>query len=154
MTEQGALFDPPADAGVQHADLRGTKAGTDLHDRESFERFWNAWPANNAVYARKVAKKQCFAKWVTHCMRYEADLIVAHVEHMKSHPSWLKDGGSFIPAPLVYLNQARWDGFEIPKPKAAAPVPGPREFTDEDRRIAAEKARELKAKFGSKKVSP
>ena len=29
--------------------------------------------------------------------------------------SWRKDNGAFIPAPLVYLNQQRWDGAEIPE---------------------------------------
>jgi hypothetical protein len=29
----------------------------------------------------------------------------------------LRDGGAFIPAPKVYLNQQRWDGAEIPDVK-------------------------------------
>jgi hypothetical protein len=34
---------------------------------------------------------------------------------MKTTDAWRKDDGAFIPAPLVYLNQQRWDGAEIPE---------------------------------------
>jgi hypothetical protein len=34
---------------------------------------------------------------------------------MKTTNDWRKDNGAFIPAPLVYLNQQRWDGAEIPE---------------------------------------
>ena len=33
----------------------------------------------------------------------------------KTTNDWRKDNGAFIPAPLVYLNQQRWDGAEIPE---------------------------------------
>lgn len=36
--------------------------------------------------------------------------IVAHVERLKRSKDWVKDGGQFIPAPLVYLNNRRWEG--------------------------------------------
>ena len=31
---------------------------------------------------------------------------------MKRTPGWTKDGGQFVPSPLVYLNQRRWEGAE------------------------------------------
>jgi hypothetical protein len=34
---------------------------------------------------------------------------------MKTTEQWLKSNGAFIPAPLVYLNQQRWDGAEVPE---------------------------------------
>jgi hypothetical protein len=36
---------------------------------------------------------------------------------MKTTDQWRKDNGAYIPAPLVYLNQQRWDGAEIPEIK-------------------------------------
>jgi hypothetical protein len=33
----------------------------------------------------------------------------------KTTEQWLKNFGVYIPAPLVYLNQKRWDGAEIPQ---------------------------------------
>jgi hypothetical protein len=34
---------------------------------------------------------------------------------MKTTDAWKKSDGAFIPAPLVYINQMRWDGAEIPE---------------------------------------
>jgi acyl-CoA thioesterase FadM len=34
---------------------------------------------------------------------------------MKTTDQWRLKDGAFIPAPLVYLNQQRWDGAEIPE---------------------------------------
>jgi hypothetical protein len=40
-------------------------------------------------------------------------LILAHVESLKLSQSWRKNGGEFVPAPLVYLNNKRWEGAEL-----------------------------------------
>ena len=34
---------------------------------------------------------------------------------MKTTDQWKKNDGAFIPAPLVYINQMRWDGAEVPE---------------------------------------
>ncbi|RTL02968.1 MAG: hypothetical protein EKK59_00970, partial [Neisseriaceae bacterium] len=78
---------PPADAGG------------------AFARFWDAWPK----HIRKVARSQCEAKWKAKGCDAMADRIVASVEAHKLSDSWRKDGGAFIPAPLVWLNQSRWE---------------------------------------------
>jgi hypothetical protein len=70
-----------------------------------FERFWQSWPAHH----RKAAKAQCLRKWTANGCEEMADRIVAHVEASKASDPWRKDGGAFIPAPLVYLNQARYE---------------------------------------------
>lgn len=77
----------------------------------SFEQFWAAWPRST----RKGAKSSCKAKWDKLKLDIQADQIVKHVEWMKTTDQWLKNNGEFIPAPLVYLNQQRWDGAEIPE---------------------------------------
>ena len=41
-----------------------------------------------------------------------AEQIVSHVERMAATPDWTKEGGAYVPAPLVYLNQRRWDGAD------------------------------------------
>ena len=78
-----------------------------------FERFWSAWPK----HPRKGAKAACLAKWTKTYCETQADQIVKHVEWMKTTEQWRKDNGAYIPAPLVYLNQQRWDGAEIPEIK-------------------------------------
>jgi len=76
-----------------------------------FDRFWKAYPSN----PRKGAKKQCEQKWAKCLCEHSADQIIKHVEWMKTTEQWLKSNGAFIPAPLVYLNQQRWDGAEVPE---------------------------------------
>jgi hypothetical protein len=77
----------------------------------SFDRFWQAWPKST----RKGAKSQCLKVWnKTYCESC-ADQIIKHVEWMKTTDQWRSNNGAFIPAPLVYLNQQRWDGAEIPE---------------------------------------
>jgi hypothetical protein len=78
-----------------------------------FERFWAAWPRSE----RKVSKSLCQKKWAKLGLDLQAEEIIKHVEYMKTTDSWLKSNGQFIPAPLVYLNQMRWDGAEIPEVK-------------------------------------
>ena len=82
-----------------------------------FERFWKAWPAST----RKGAKSECRKKWKKHYCETQTDQIIKHVEWLKTTEQWIKSNGAFIPAPLVYLNQQRWDGAEVPeiKPKEA-----------------------------------
>ena len=76
-----------------------------------FDRFWAAWPKS----PRKGGKSECQKKWVKHYCETQTDQIVKHVEWLKTTEQWLKSNGAFIPAPLVYLNQQRWDGAEIPE---------------------------------------
>jgi hypothetical protein len=73
-----------------------------------FERFWQAWPRS----PRKEARGECLKAWQKAKAEPAADLVVAHVERLKASPGWSKQGGEFIPAPLVYLNQRRWEGAE------------------------------------------
>jgi hypothetical protein len=72
-----------------------------------------------------------------------------HLAWMKTTEQWLKANGAFIPAPLVYLNQQRWDGAEIPEPE-----PPPQQFKSEalvkieqDRQKAAPMPAEIRAKI-------
>jgi hypothetical protein len=75
-----------------------------------FDRFWVAYPTG----PRKGGKKQCQEKWLKYLCEHSADQIIKHVIWMKTTEQWLKSNGAFIPAPLVYLNQQRWDGAEVP----------------------------------------
>lgn len=82
-----------------------------------FPEFWDAWPKS----PRKVAKQQCLDKWAKLGCALNAEHIRAHVEWMKTQADWIKDNGSFICAPLVYLNQQRWVDWEAPKPVPKQP---------------------------------
>jgi hypothetical protein len=73
---------------------------------EGFKTFWETWPKSS----RKGGRKPCLKKWVESDYEKDAAQIVAHVRAMKAGEQWRED--KFIPAPMVYLNQARWDGAE------------------------------------------
>jgi len=77
----------------------------------TFEDFWNAWPKS----VRKGGKSTCLAKWNKLKLDTQADHIIKHVTWMKTTDAWKKADGAFIPAPLVYINQMRWDGAEVPE---------------------------------------
>lgn len=73
-----------------------------------FTAFWNAWPTTT----RKEAKGRCLEAWKRARAEPDADAVLAHVESLKASDSWREGNGKFIPAPLVYLNQRRWEGAE------------------------------------------
>jgi hypothetical protein len=81
---------------------------------EGFELFWKTWPRNSERYSRKGAKSQCLKVWIKGHHESQTETIVAHVRWLATTHAWLQEGGAYIPAPLVYLNQQRWDGAEIP----------------------------------------
>lgn len=82
---------------------------TDLFE-SGFDKFWAIWPK----HPRKGGKSKCQQVWnKTYCESC-ADQIVKHIAWMLTTDAWRKDAGAYIPAPLVYLNQQRWDGAEIP----------------------------------------
>lgn len=82
----------------------------------SFDQFWAAWPSNTVGgYQRKAAKSMCAAKWAKMSYDSQLETILRHIHWLKTTPDWLKDRGAFIPMPITYLNQQRWDGCEIPE---------------------------------------
>lgn len=109
-----------------------------------FDKFWAAWPRST----RKGGKSECQKKWVKLYCETHADQIIKHVEWMKTTDQWRKSDGAFIPAPLVYLNQQRWDGAEIPEEKPATEYIDPAlRKIDEDRKKAVPIPPEIKAKM-------
>jgi len=102
----------------------------------AFERFWSAWPKHR----RQRAKKQCLAAWRKRHLAKYADQIMAVLEADKKSHGWTKDGGEFIPAPLVWLNGDRWDcdldSLNAPATGEIGGLPAPRNPTSEELDIA------------------
>jgi hypothetical protein len=63
---------------------------------------------------------------------------------MKTTDAWMKQNGAFIPAPLVYLNQQRWDGAEIPESRV---VVNPLVKMEEERKKAVPMPSDIKARL-------
>jgi hypothetical protein len=74
-----------------------------------FDTFWSAWPK----HFRKQSRGSCKTVWVKKALEPRSAEILAHLEGLKSSDQWRDQ--QFIPAPLVYLNQERWDGAEAPQ---------------------------------------
>lgn len=89
---------------------RRSGSGQENPNPAEFDRFWDVWPAHH----RKADRMKCAKVWVAQKLAFKADAIVVHVEGMKASEPWRKQGGEFIPAPLVYLNKKSWE----------APIPG------------------------------
>lgn len=116
-------------------------------DLPGFNRWWAAWPANKpGGYSRKAAKSQCLAIWARCHHETQAETIVRHVEWLKTTADWLKDNGSFIPMPITYLRQQRWDGAEIPEPPAAVVENDTQAYLRKEAEHRARAAAEAKAR--------
>lgn len=103
---QAPRADPSSSSSssVKKQNLKHSSASAD-HGDLRFEEFWQAWPHTE----RRVAKAECRKKWRLRGLDACADVILRHVEAMKSTRQWT-DG--YEPAPLTYLNQRRWEDGE------------------------------------------
>lgn len=76
---------------------------------EMFEGFWKSYPG-----PRKIDKKKCFAKFArilkssSNGVKVFNDIMNGLDRWMKTD-TWMKNGGQFICAPLVWLNNERWN---------------------------------------------
>ena len=107
-----------------------------------FDLFWKAWPSS----PRKGAKAACLKVWAKTYCETQTDQIVKHLAWMKTTEQWLKANGAFIPAPLVYLNQQRWDGAEIPEVKCTETA---LEAIEKSRAMSVPMPEEFKAKLAA-----
>lgn len=68
-------------------------------DRD-FERFWSAYP-------RKVGKQAARKAFVRAGVPLER--LLSALERQRGDPQWQREQGRFIPNPVTWLNQARWE---------------------------------------------
>ena len=112
----------------------------EVPDLPGFNAWWAAWPKNvTGGYSRKAGKNMCLTIWARCHHESQAETILRHVEWLKTTADWLKDGGAYIPMPITYLRQQRWDGADIPEPGAPVPQsesPRAREARERVERIA------------------
>ncbi len=67
-----------------------------------FDTFWSLYP-------KKVAKDLCLQKWKSKKLDKIGEKIIKHVKAMKETKQWKENDGQFIPMPLTYINQSRWE---------------------------------------------
>jgi hypothetical protein len=100
---------PVTDAQVGRKERKGIRVTTRQPPSGAFLRFWGTWPK----HSRKQSQSACWDRWRKQDLDEAAEQIIAHVEALKLSIDWRKDSGAFIPAPLVYLNQRRWEGADL-----------------------------------------
>lgn len=79
-----------------------------------FAEFWQAYP-------KKVGKASCLKAWLK--LKPNAELferIMDALEKQKASDQWQREAGRFIPNPLTWINQGRWDDEPIGTAIAAA----------------------------------
>ena len=77
------------------------------YEEIAFNEFWSAYP-------KKVNKKGCYKSFCKiKNLKAEMPLIMEALERFKASKGWLKDNGQFIPYPLTFINQRRWEDEQI-----------------------------------------
>ena len=79
-----------------------------------FERFWTAYPG-----PRKTDKRKCREKFAAILRESgEPDAMLRRmldgIDRWRKSRDWSEDGGAYICAPLVWLNNERWDAEVAP----------------------------------------
>lgn len=81
--------------------------GNEVKQNEAFEEFWK-------IYPRKVGKGAVLKSWKK--LKPPLDKIKTALQWQKESEQWQKENGQFIPNPLKYLNQSRWEDEKTEKP--------------------------------------
>lgn len=75
---------------------------------DMFKQFWNAYPKSK----RKADKARCLTAFRSiQNLSEEFPRIMQGLELWKKDKDWTKDSGQFIPAPLVWIHQRKWEGI-------------------------------------------
>jgi hypothetical protein len=73
-----------------------------------FEEFWVKYP-------KKVAKVKCEKAWITkfkgvvNLELVVRETVIPSIGRYEQTEQWLKEGGAYIPHPLTFINQERWN---------------------------------------------
>lgn len=105
---------PRAGAVTGTGDREGTRAVAGEHtpptpsrrgravEPEAFAAFWSAYP-------KPTGKGKALEAWTKNVGDGDAEKIMSALEWQRASRDWTKDGGQFIPLPVTYLNQRRWE---------------------------------------------
>lgn len=80
-----------------------------------FVSFWNAYPS-----AGRVDRKGTCARWIRDDCEALVVEIMAGLAKWKASARWVKNGGEYVCAPLVFINQRRWEADPPPATSPAA----------------------------------
>lgn len=92
---------------------RGSKS-TEATESKFNSHFWSLYPSCK----RKVNPSGCRQWWITHNLDEHADQIAAAVRRAADSEDWTKENRAWVPQPLTYLRQARWEAPDEGGPAA------------------------------------
>ena len=109
-------------AGVPGSKRKSSKGKSEEVDgeqslqEERFAEFWKEYP-------KKVGKASCLKTWLKLKPTEELfDHIMDALAKHKVSEQWNREGGRYIPNPLTWLNQGRWDDEPVETSGTAAPT--------------------------------
>ena len=99
---------PPTegDGGGPSAKSKSSKKNSEKYDA-LFEEFWEAFPRR-----RRGAKQKCRKKYETILKNNNGltpERLLSALERQKQSKDWTKEQGEYVPSPLTWLNQGRWE---------------------------------------------
>lgn len=89
------------------AHVNKPKSDIDHAYDEPFKEFWDRFPRR-----RRNAKQECRRKYEAALKRNKGltpQMLIDALERQKRSKDWTKDNGEFVPSPLTWLNQGRWE---------------------------------------------
>ncbi len=75
---------------------------------QGFPEWWATWPK----HPRKADKQKCLNYWSRFALADCGERVLQHTRFMLEQDDWLKESGTYIPAPIVYLRRAGWIDWE------------------------------------------
>lgn len=69
-----------------------------------FSEFWEEYPPT-----RKQDRMKCLSVWVKYSDEEHKDILADVKKRKVEHNDWVKDNQKYVPAPLVYLRNRRWE---------------------------------------------
>lgn len=91
-------------SSLYYKERKGLRGEIELNGHgEGFDKFWAAYPKHEA-------KKLCRQWWAKHKPEdVLLGVMLAKIDQAKQTAKWKDRGGKFVPMPLTWLNQERWD---------------------------------------------
>jgi len=114
--------------GVSAAHSSTEKESSLTHARvkEMFDEFWAAFPGVRKINKKKTAEKfAAIIKAAEDPEEFFRTLMIALNEKWKRSYLWESDGGKFVCAPIVWLDQERWNDepeYAIRIPDRSKPI--------------------------------
>ena len=112
VTNQPTNLNQPKPTNLNQPEPTNQPDGDPPLQERRFAEFWQAYP-------KKVGKASCLKSWLK--LKPTAELfdhIMDALAKQKGSEQWQREAGRYIPNPLTWINQGRWDDEPVEAPRA------------------------------------